>query len=75
MYFSCDRRRTDHWSLFSKYNQAAAWKTALQGFLGGSLVKNSPANSGDTGLILDPGRPPRAVEQLGLCTTVTEPVL
>ena len=56
MYFSYDRRRMDHWSLFSKCNQAAAWKTALQGFLGGSVVKNSPANTGDTGLIPDPGR-------------------
>ena len=28
----------------------------LKGFLGGSVVKNSPANAGDTGLIPSPGR-------------------
>ena len=28
----------------------------LLGFSGGSVVKNPPANAGDTGLILDPGR-------------------
>ena len=28
----------------------------LSGFLGGSVVKNLPANAGDMGLILDPGR-------------------
>ena len=27
-----------------------------RGFPGGSVVKNSPANSGNTGLIPDPGR-------------------
>ena len=29
------------------------------GFPGGSVVKNLPANTGDKGLILDPGRSPR----------------
>ena len=28
------------------------------GFLGGSVVKNPPAKSGDVGLILGPGRSP-----------------
>ena len=28
------------------------------GFPGGSVVKNLPANTGDKGLILDPGRSP-----------------
>ena len=28
----------------------------LKGFLGGSVVKNSLANAGDTGLIPSPGR-------------------
>jgi len=27
------------------------------GFLGGSVVKNPPANAGDTGAVPDPGRP------------------
>jgi len=29
------------------------------GFPGGSVVKNLPANTGDKGLILDPGRSPQ----------------
>ena len=36
------------------------------------MVKNPPANAGDTGLIPDSGRSHR--EQLSLCTTATEPV-
>ena len=31
-------------------------KCILQGFLGGSVVKNLPANAGDRGSIPDPGR-------------------
>jgi len=31
-------------------------KESLQGFPGGPVVKNSPNNSGDTGLIPGPGR-------------------
>ena len=31
---------------------------ALRGFLGGSLVRNLPANAEDIGLILGPGRSP-----------------
>ena len=33
-----------------------ALKKYLEGFLGGSVVKNPPANAGDTGLIPGPGR-------------------
>jgi len=33
-----------------------ALKKYLEGFLGGSVVKNPPANAGDTGLIPEPGR-------------------
>jgi len=32
-------------------------KNEVRGFPGGSVVKNPPANAGDTGLIPDPGRP------------------
>ena len=35
------------------------------------MVKNPPANAGDTGL--SPGKIPHAVEQLSLHTTTTEP--
>ena len=31
-------------------------KMAQLGFPGGSVVENSPANAGDTGSMLDPGR-------------------
>ena len=41
-------------------------------FTGSPVVKNSPANTGDTGLIPGPGRIPHAVEQLSLCATTTE---
>ena len=42
-------------------------------FPGGAVVKNLPANAGDTGSSPGPGRFPHAVEQLSLCTTTTEP--
>ena len=45
------------------------------GFPGGAVVKNPPANAGDTGLSPGPGRLPHATEQLSLCTTTTEPAL
>ena len=37
---------------------ALEWKDFknLRGFMGGSVVKNLPANAGDMGLIPDPGR-------------------
>ena len=35
-----------------------------QGFPGGAVVKNPPANAGDIGLISDPGRFHMPVEQL-----------
>ena len=47
----------------------------MRGFPGGPLVKNPPANAGDRSSIPDPGRLPRAAEQLSLCTVTVEPVL
>ena len=44
-------------------------KTIGRGVPGSSVVKNLPAIAGDTGSI------PHALEQLNLCTTITEPVL
>ena len=43
-------------------------------FPGDSVVKNSPVNAGDMGLIPGPGRS-TCMEQLSLCVTTTEPVL
>ena len=44
----------------------------LRGFPGGSVVKNPPANVGDTGLISDLGR---SHMLLSMCYTISEPVL
>ena len=49
-------------------------KTHFQGFPGLSVVKNLPANEGDTGLISAP-EDPTAKEQLSPCTATTEPAL
>ena len=47
------------------------------GFPGGAVVKNLPANAGDTGSSPGPGRShtPWAVQQLSPCATTTEPAL
>ena len=39
------------------------------------LVKNPPANAGDTGLTPVSGKIPQAVKQLSLCAMTTESVL
>ena len=50
-------------------------KALTQGFPGGAVVRNPPANAGDTGSSPWSGKIPHAVEQLSPCTTTTEPVL
>ena len=45
----------------------------VSGFSGGSVVKNPPANAGDTGSI--PGLGRSAAEQLSLSAATAEPVL
>lgn len=42
---------------------------------GGAADKTPPASAGDMGSVPGPGKIPRAVEQLGPCTTSTEPLL
>ena len=49
-------------------------KNQLSDFPGGTVVKNPPANAGDTGSVPGLGKIPHAVEQLSLCTTTAEPV-
>ena len=44
-------------------------------FPGGAVLKNPPANAGNTGSSPGPGRIPHDVEQLGPCATTTEPAL
>ena len=44
----------------------------MQGFPGGAVVKNLPANAGDTGSSPGPGTFPHAAEQLSPCATTTE---
>ena len=39
-----------------KYIEFAITKVNIQGFPGGAVVKNPPANAGDTGSIPGPGR-------------------
>ena len=58
-------------------NKAVLLKRTMcvRDFPGGSVVKNLPANAGDTGPSPGPGRFPHAVEQLSPCTASTEPVL
>ena len=50
-------------------------KNSWGDFPGGAVVKNPPANAGDTGFEPWSGKIPHAVEQLSLCATTTEPVL
>ena len=47
----------------------------MQDFPGGAVVKNPPANAGDTGSSPGPGKIPHAAEQLSLGATTTEPAL
>ena len=49
--------------------------TWLQGFPGGSVVKNLPASVGDTGSIPESRKIPHASWQINPCTRITEPVL
>ena len=44
-------------------------------FSSGAVVKNLPANAGDTGSSPGPGRSHMGTEQLSPCTTTTEPLL
>ena len=44
-------------------------------FPGGTVVKNPPANAGNSGLSPGSRKIPHAAEQLSLCATPTEPVL
>ena len=53
---------------------ASLYKNINWGFPGGTVIKNPPANAGDTGLSPGPGRSHMAVEQLSPCATTTEPV-
>ena len=50
-------------------------KSTSRDFPGGTVVKNPPANAGDTGLSPGLGKIPHATEQLSPCATTTEPVL
>ena len=59
-----------------------AWKLNIWDFPGGPVVKNSPANSGDTGLIPGPGRfhmlrgnEDHASQLLSLCSQAQKPQL
>ena len=52
------------------------FKKSYRGFPGGSVVKNLPANAGDTSSVPHAGRKiPHAVEQVSPRTTTTGPAL
>ena len=55
------------------YIESTEAKRAGQGFPDGLVVKDLPAHAGDTDS--EPGKSPRAVEQLGLYVTTAEPAL
>ena len=50
-------------------------KNSIEGFPGGSVLKNLPANAVDVGLIPASREIPHAEEQIRLCATTVEPVL
>ena len=52
-----------------------SFKNLGRGFLGGSVVKNPPANAGDIGWIPGSREIAHATEQPSPWTTTTEPVL
>ena len=56
----------------SKDKEKNSFKTA-RGFPGGAVVKNLPANAGDTGSSPGLGRSHIAAERLSPCATTTEP--
>ena len=47
----------------------------LWGFPGGAVVKNPPANAGDTGSSPGPGKIPHAAEQFSPFATTSKPAL
>ena len=51
------------------------YKRQIQGFPGGSVVKNPPANAGDTSSIPDPGRSHVPWKKISPCATTIESVL
>ena len=61
-------------ALKGKQNKTKIYKQLLQrGFLGGSMVKNSPVSTRDMGSLSR--KILHAAEQLSPCTTSTEPAL
>ena len=50
-------------------------KKNIQGFPGGSVIKNLPATAGDTGSIPKPGRSHMLWSNWDPCATTLEPVL
>ena len=57
----------------SKHFHHPNQKLCTWDFPGGTVVKNPPANEGDTGLNPGLGRSQHPMEQLSLCATTTEP--
>ena len=58
-----------------KMNLDTDLKHSSQDFPGGAVVKNLPANAGDTGSSPGPGRSHMPMEQVSPCATTTDPAL
>ena len=58
-----------------KEKEGDRWEEEERGCSGGSVVKNPPANAGDTGSIPDPGRCQGATKSVGhnYCACALEP--
>ena len=74
----CDQKGISLQNLQTPYtaqyqeNEQPHKKMVSRGFPGGLVVKNPPANTGDTGSIPRLGRPPHAMEQISSCKTASE---
>ena len=60
--------------MFEKESRQVLNSIKIEGFPGGSVVKNPPANAGDMGSIPGPRRSHMLWSKLSLCATTTEPV-
>ena len=69
--FVVQNRRTP---ILSEVTMHPAQRLHFQGFLGGPVVGNPPANAGDTGTIPDLGGFPRVTWQLSPCGTTAETI-
>ena len=71
----CTTPRSQNWDSLLWVCHIASVKMALSDSPDGSVVKNPPAQAGDSGLILDPGRSHMPWRKQAHGATTTEPTL